>query len=124
MAFPGKTSLSAYLTDTLSIAVHYKDSAGAGVNLSSSLIEMDIRDSDDDPVSQVVWSTSTGEIAVTAGGNLSNGQFSITVPPAQITRLGLRGKTTVYFFELRRSQGGVVDTLANGTFNVYGEARS
>jgi F420-0:gamma-glutamyl ligase len=124
MAFPGQTNLDAYLTDTYTLSVHYKDSAGSGVDLDTSTIEMDIRDSEKDPVSQVIWSTVTGEIAPTAGGALSAGQFTVTVAASQIERLGTRGDVKRYFYELRRKQGAVVDTLISGAFRVYGEPRN
>jgi hypothetical protein len=124
MAFPAKTSIAAYLTDTFTLSIHYKDSAGSGVNLGSAVIEMDVRDSSDDPTSQVVWSTATGEIAATSGGALSAGQFTVTVPATSIERLGTRGKVTGYFYEVRTTQSSVVDTLIHGDFRVYGEARA
>ena len=123
MAFPAKTSIDAYLTDTFTLSFHYKDSAGAGVNLSSATIEMDVRDSDKDPISQVVWSTATSEIAVTQGGSLAEGQFTVTVPASGIERLGKRGTVISYFYEVRTTQSAVVDTLVHGQFSVYGEAR-
>jgi hypothetical protein len=123
MAFPAKASIEAYLTDTFSLSFHYKDSGGTGVNLSSAVIEMDVRDSDKDPTSQVVWSTATNEIAVTQGGNLNVGQFTVTVPASGIERLGTRGTVTSYFYEVRTTQSAVVDTLVHGQFSVYGEAR-
>jgi len=111
MALPPKHSYQFIEGDTLRIVLRYKDSDGVGINLTTSTLKLEIKDSE-------------GNTVLDLTGSVTSPNYEVTFTASAANTVGLAGSrgVTRYSYDVQRTyNSGTVDTILHGYMFFYNE---